>query len=108
MLAAPADAGTQRSVIATADWAVDDAEAVFEALPDAFEYRDDDGADVFIWQIRPRETDVGLYRDELKLGTYAQSLVDEAIGLIDDALGELAQRAGRQVRPLEPCERRAA
>lgn len=100
-------------LVATADWDIDDDDAVFEALPDAFEYRgDDDGAEVFEWRIGPREADLGgllwLYRDGLVLGTYAQSLLDEAADLIDGALGDLARPAGRGVHPLQIHARRAA
>lgn len=95
----------EASAIASAEWDIDDAEAVFEALPDVFEYDgEEDGADVFAWRIGPRDGDFGgllwLYRDGIVLHTYARSLVDDAIDLIDAALGSRARLTERQVGPL--------
>ncbi len=94
------------TVITTAEWDIDDAEAVLDRLPDAFEYdRSVDGADVLQWHLAGTgETwggSVELYADGIVARSYAESTMDELIAVLDDALGPLSRFDGRSSVPFD-------
>lgn len=106
-------------LVTRAAWDIHDVEEVFDALPDALEYERvaEDGADVFVWRIGPGAADLGgffeLYDDGIVAWTFAESLLDDAIVMIDRALGSRAHLAERETvdllaAPQLPDRRRAA
>jgi hypothetical protein len=102
---------THPRLVARAAWDIDDPGDAFDALPDALEYdRLEDGADVFLWRIGPGPADYGgffeLYRDGIVVWTYSESLLADAIALIERALGPRARLAERETVPLTPAHRR--
>lgn len=100
-------------LIAHAAWDLEDPEAVFDRLPDALEYDgQEDGADVFLWRVGTGPDDYAgffeLYGDGLTAWASSQSLLDEAIALIDTALGSLVRFDERASLPVAASQRRAA
>ncbi len=100
-------------LIAHAAWDLEDPEAVFDRLPDALEYDgQEDGADVFLWRVGTGPDDYAgffeLYQDGLTAWASSQSLLDEAIALIDRALGSLVRFNERASIPVAASQRRAA
>lgn len=104
---------TTPRLVARAAWDVDDPEHTLDLLPDTLEYdRSENGADVFLWRIGPGPADYGgffeLYCDGIVAWTYAESLLGDAIALIDRAVGPRARLAERETVPLAPARHRHA
>jgi SEC-C motif len=102
-------------VMAHAAWKIQDAEAAFARLAEAFEYdgEDEDGADVFVWRLGDRDEDyvgfVELYDDGLFLCALGgEALLDEGIAMIEAALGEQARLVERAARQLHERRTRRA
>ena len=98
---------------AFAEWAVDDPAVAFEVLEHQLHHvRDESGADLFMWGRSERPEDfcgmVSVSDDGVVLCTYAETLLDEGIAMLDAALGANATFAGRRVDPLSAPERRRA
>jgi hypothetical protein len=96
---------TTPPVIGHAAWAIEDADAAFEQLPEAFEYDgEQDGADVFVWRLGERDEDcvgfIELYSDGLVLCTFGEGLLERGIAMIQAALGEEARLVERQALAL--------
>jgi hypothetical protein len=91
--------------VAHAVWKIDDLDAAFERLPDAFEYDgEEDGGEVFVWRCREREEDrlgvLELYGDALLLGAFDDADLDDGIAMVEAALGEQARLVERRAIPL--------
>lgn len=100
-------------LIAHAAWDLQDPEAVFDRLPDALEYDgQQDGADVFLWRVGTGPDDYAgffeLYGDGLTAWISSQSLLDEAIALIDGALGSLVRLDESASLPIATSQPRVA